>query len=66
MCSRRVDAQIHPDVIESGAVIALDVKEHQIADIEDVQIRCLRAGIFDQDDPGRASSSHDRGGEARD
>ena len=54
MGSRHVSAQIHPDVIEPGAVINLDVKEHQIAGIEDVQVRCLRPGIFDQDDPGRA------------
>ena len=54
MCSRHVSAQIHADVIEPGTVIIVDVKEHQITDVEDVQVRCLRPGIFDQDDPGRA------------
>ena len=54
MRSRRVGAEVHPDVIEPGAIITLDVKEHQIAGIEDVEVRCPRPGIFDQDDPGRA------------
>ena len=54
MCSRYVGAQIHPDVIEPGAVVSVDVKEHEIADVKDVQVGCLSPGIFDQDDPGRA------------
>ena len=54
MRSCHVSASIHPDVIEPGAVVNVDVKEQQIAGIEDVQVRCLRPGIFDQDDSGRA------------
>ena len=53
-CSRHVDAEIHPDVIEPGAVIIRDVKEHQVAGIEDIQAGWPRPGVLDQDGPGRA------------